>query len=79
MDGALIGSPCEFSALKSQLAGAVGELHALQSQLRRQQHKVNQLRTKLQSACAHANTVSKRESGHYGERYDECPDCLRTW
>ena len=66
-------------ALKSQLFDAIGKFNALNDQLRRQQCSVDKIRTKLQNTCQHENTVSKRESGHYGQRYEECLECNLTW
>jgi len=65
--------------LKSQLFDAICKFNALNNQLRRQQCSVDQIRTKLQNTCQHENTVSKRESGHYGQRYEECLECHLTW
>ena len=68
-----------LAPLKTQLNDAIDELRIIQKRLKQQELHVEHLRATLQNTCQHENVVSKRESGHYGRRYDECASCMRTW
>jgi len=69
----------DVPSLKAKLAEAMRELEVLRSRVRTQQRHTEQLQTKLQRACPHEHVESKRESGHYGRRYQECRECLKMW
>ena len=69
----------DFSELKRALTEASVSLGLLNEQLRRQTRLVDELRAKMQNACKHEKFEWKRESGHYGQRYHECFDCLKVW
>jgi hypothetical protein len=69
----------DFSELKRALTEASVSLGRMNEQLRLQTRIVDELRTKMQSSCKHEKIEWKRESGHYGQRYHECPECLKIW